>query len=210
MGVTSVWRRSAIGETDSETRGLGRGSLNTPAYTSCSFSFSPAKLLSLRVQIHMLVGQPCTTRTGVPGATLDQLMTYDLGTSVASEPVFKLHRPWMLSSERTSLLTPLPFEPPSERTSLLSLPFAPPLLPSYERTCLLTTVALGPIAQRLTSAGPRLTGLGYVQPQPVLCPYCLIGIIRQSLTYQSWLVTFVASRVNLSYACAAPPVFLFT
>mgnify|MGYP004417208071 CR=1 FL=1 len=67
MGVTSVWRRSAIGETDSETRGLGRGSLNKPAYTSCSSSFSPAKLLSLRVQIHMLVGQPCTTRTGAPG-----------------------------------------------------------------------------------------------------------------------------------------------
>ena len=113
MGVTSVWRRSAIGETDSETRGLGRGSLNKPAYTSCSSSFSPAKLLSLRVQIHMLVGQPCTTRTGAPGATLDQLLTYDvLGTSVASEPVLKLHRPWKLSSERTSLLTPLPFEPP--------------------------------------------------------------------------------------------------
>ena len=129
MGVTSVWRRSAIGETDSETRGLGRGSLNKPAYTSCSSSFSPAKLLSLRVQIHMLVGQPCTTRTGAPGATLDQLMTYDvLGTSVASEPVLKLHRPWKLSSERTSLLTPLPFEPPCERTSLLTpLPFEPPV-----------------------------------------------------------------------------------
>ena len=146
--------------------------MNKPAYTSCSSSFSPAKLLSLRVQIHMLVGQPCTTRTGAPGATLDQLMTYDvLGTSVASEPVLKLHRPWKLSSERTSLLTPLPFEPPCERTSLLTLPFAPPLLPPCERTCLLTTVALGPIAQSLTSPGPRLTGLGYVQTQPVLCQY---------------------------------------
>ena len=168
--------------------------MNKPAYTSCSSSFSPAKLLSLRVQIHMLVGQPCTTRTGAPGATLDQLMTYDvLGTSVASEPVLKLHRPWKLSSERTSLLT---------------LPFAPPLLPPCERTCLLTTVALGPITQSLTSPGPRLEGLGYVQTQPVLCQYCLIGPIGQSLTYQSWLVTFVASRLNLSYACAASPALL--
>ena len=151
VGVTSVWRRSAIGETDSGTRGLGRGSLNKPAYTSCSSSFSPAKLLSLRVQIHMLVGQPCTARTGAPGATLDQLMTYDvLGTSVASEPVLKLHRPWKPSSERTSLLSPLPFEPPCERTSLLtplpleppcertfllSLPFVPPLLPVSAQAC---------------------------------------------------------------------------
>ena len=185
--------------------------MNKPASTSCSSSFSPTKLLSLRVQIHMLVGQPCTTRTGAPGATLDQLMTYDvLGTSVASEPVLKLHRPWKLSSERTSLLTPLPFEPPCERTSLLTLPFAPPLLPPCERTCLLTTVALGPIAQSLTSPGPRLTGLGYVQTQPVLCQYCMIGPIGQSLTYQSWLVTFVASRLNLSYACATLPFLLYS
>ena len=68
--------------------------MNKPAYTSCSSSFSPAKLLSLRVQIHMLVGQPCTTRTGAPGATLDQLMTYDVRwTSVASEPVLKTAPP---------------------------------------------------------------------------------------------------------------------
>ena len=145
----------------------------------------------------MLVGQPCTTRTGAPGATLDQLMTYDVRwTSVASEPVLKLHRPWKLSCERTSLLTPLPF--------------APPLLPPCERTCLLTTVALGPIAQSLTSPGPRLTGLGYVQTQPVLCQYYLIGPIGQSLTYQSWLVTFVASRLNLSYACSALSFLLCT
>ena len=99
-----------------------------------------------------------------------------------------------LPCERTSLLLPLP----CERTCLLTLP-------PCERTSLLTTVALGPIAQSLTSPGPRLTGLGYVQTQPVLCQYCLIGPIGQSLTYQSWLVTFVASRLNLSYACAALP-----
>ena len=52
--------------------------LNKPAYTSCFSSYSPAKLLSLLVQTHMLVGQLCTARTGAPGATLEQLVTYDV------------------------------------------------------------------------------------------------------------------------------------